>query len=481
MMEEAIYFRRGLWLIAIGTIGHLLYSVHLELVGDEAYYWLWSRHLDICYLDKGPMTAWLIWLGTKMFGQTVFGVRFFAVILAGGTGLAILSLGRTLFSSRGGFWAVFLATVVPLFAVGASLMTIDTVYIFFWSWAAVIFWRAKDSSDITFWVLTGVLVGLGLLSKYTAAFEIVSFATFCLIHPPSRLHLRSVTFWSMVTTALLFLTPAIVWNVQHHWPTTDWLVQRGSLDRGFSIHIRFPLEFFAGQAGVISPLIFLGLLYVVCRSFLHQGPRGEIAYALCLFLPLFGFYFLLSFHYPGPPNWAAAAYVGGLILLAANWPFVSERRRWLHWFAFAAILLAAVETAILHETRWLHLPSRIDPLDRARGSRSLATSVENWQKKSGAQYIIADNYMTAALLSFYLPGQPETYVPATDRPLNQEELWANYDQKYPHATALVVSKHAGGLTSSFRKSFKHLDKVTSIDLIDRDRRLGKYQLYLGAR
>src|SRR5215467_10597835 len=98
--EGPNYFHRGLWLIAFGTVLHLLYCTHLELVGDEAYYWLWSRHPDICYLDKGPMIAWLIWLGTALFGQTVFGVRFFAVILASGTGLAILCLGRTLFSDR---------------------------------------------------------------------------------------------------------------------------------------------------------------------------------------------------------------------------------------------------------------------------------------------------------------------------------------------------------------------------------------------
>src|SRR5262249_17430553 len=153
---------------------------------------------------------------------------------------------------------------------------------------------------------------------------------------------------------------------------------------------------------------------------------------------LFGFYFALSFHYLGPPNWTAAAYVGGLILLAGSWPLVRRHYPRLRWAALAAILLALIETAILHETRWLHLPARMDPLDRARGERNLATVVAKWQRESGAQYVIADNYMTAALLTFYLPGQPETYVPKTNRPLNQLELWANYDQKYPNGTALIV-------------------------------------------
>jgi hypothetical protein len=61
----------------------------LPLERRLAYYWLWSRHPDICYLDKGPVIAWFILLDTKLFGQTVFGIRFFAVILATGTGIAL--------------------------------------------------------------------------------------------------------------------------------------------------------------------------------------------------------------------------------------------------------------------------------------------------------------------------------------------------------------------------------------------------------
>src|SRR5260221_12633428 len=91
------------------------YCTHLELVGDEAYYWLWSRHLDICYLDKGPVIAWFLAAGTALFGQTVFGSRFFAVILSSATGLGIYLLAKRLFSDRVALWALLMAGVVPLF------------------------------------------------------------------------------------------------------------------------------------------------------------------------------------------------------------------------------------------------------------------------------------------------------------------------------------------------------------------------------
>jgi hypothetical protein len=326
----------------------------------------------------------------------------------------------------------------------------------------------------------GILVGLGLLAKYTAAFELVSFAAFCLTDRPSRRHFCQLNFWAMLGTALLFLLPAVLWNYQHHWPTSDWLLQRGSLDRRLAFRPGAALAFLGEQAGVISPLIFVGLILLLVRPSLRRVPQPATNYALWLFLPLFLFYFLLSFHYAGPPNWTAAAYVGGLILLTGQWPDLARRYLWMRSLAWWAIGLALIETAILHETRWLHLSHRADPLDRARGSRNLAGWVAQWQERSGAKFVISDNYMTAALLSFYLPGQPEIYVPATNRPLNQLELWADYEQRYPSESALIVAKHSGQ-AGSLHRTFHHIEPLASIELVDRERPLGEYRLFLASR
>src|SRR5471030_932777 len=64
------------------TVFRLWYITRIGLVPDEAYYWLWSKHLAASYRDKGPGVAWTIALGTWLFGDTPFGVRFFAVLLS---------------------------------------------------------------------------------------------------------------------------------------------------------------------------------------------------------------------------------------------------------------------------------------------------------------------------------------------------------------------------------------------------------------
>jgi 4-amino-4-deoxy-L-arabinose transferase-like glycosyltransferase len=463
-----------------GTIFRLWYSTHLELVGDEAYYWLWSRHPDICYLDKGPVIAWFIWIGTALFGQTVFGIRFFAVLLASGTGVGIYLLARKLFSERVAFWAVVLAAVTPLFAVGAALMTIDTVYIFFWTFAALTFWRAKDEEKLRWWVLTGILVGFSMLSKYTGAILLVSFAAFCLWYPPGRRHFRRPTIYVMLLVAALFLVPVLIWNWRHGFPTSQFLLHRGALDERARIRPLEVLSFLGQQAGVISPLLFFGLLVALCWPRLAQTPKVETGYVISLFLPLFLLYLFLSFQKASQANWPAAAYVGGLILVAAKWTRALDVRPKLRWLVIAGVSLAVLETSVLHETSWLHLPGHLDPLDRARGSRDLAAQTGEIQRRTGARFVIANKYMTAALLSFYLPDQPVTFMPVSSPPFNQIVLWPTYRLKHPADDAIFITD-VNRVPASVREDFPIVEPAGEIQTSERGRNVARFEVFLCRR
>src|SRR5258708_5230392 len=57
-------------------------SAVLPISADEAYYWLWSKHLSAGYLDHPPAIAFLIRLGTMLFGTTSIGVRYASLILS---------------------------------------------------------------------------------------------------------------------------------------------------------------------------------------------------------------------------------------------------------------------------------------------------------------------------------------------------------------------------------------------------------------
>ncbi len=107
--------------------------VPLQLVPDEAYYWDWSRHLDIGYYSKPPMVAWLNYISTSLFGINEFGVRFFAALFGTASVGILYMLAREMFDENVALLSSLVALLTPANAALSFVMTIDPPLIFFWN------------------------------------------------------------------------------------------------------------------------------------------------------------------------------------------------------------------------------------------------------------------------------------------------------------------------------------------------------------
>jgi 4-amino-4-deoxy-L-arabinose transferase-like glycosyltransferase len=483
------------------TLFRFWYSGTLDLVADEAYYWLWSNNLDLCYYSKGPGIAWTIAAGTWLWGDTVFGIRFFAVLLSAATGYWIFRLGRSLFDPRTGFLALVLTACLPLYAVGSILMTIDPLSLFFWTLAAYAFWQAKDKDCPVHWILPGLWIGLGMLCKYTNIAEIISFALFCLWSPSYRRHLKQTTFWTMVIVSFLSLLPTIIWNARHDWITLQHLLERGKLSSGDTFTFKFGelTQFFSEQALVYSPFLWLAILisaFVIAKTLFSSGgasldirddgnanktPRSHSwKFLLTLFLPLPIFYSLLSINEAGEANWTAPAYLSGIIILSA---FILHQTRaggWKRKALWTAVVIGALQTVALHNTSWIpfHKVGIQDPLDRVRSHQQLAQTVSTLQQERGASFIVARHYQTASLISFYHPDQPHVYMPESDRIENQFSFWPGYSEMMTNElSALFVCRNEEKPRESIYQEFSKVTLIKEFDTTFQGRPLQRYRIY----
>src|SRR5258708_15382601 len=188
--------------------------------------------------------------------------------------------------------------------------------------------------------------------------ELVSLALFCLWHPPSRKHLINGRFLVLLLVVAVCLVQVIYWNWQHQWPTLRFLTHRGALDEQAHFRPMDVLVFLGGQAGVISPIVFIAfIIALLWPSLKAADDRGQTRFTLALFLPLFLLYFFLSFQKASQPNWPAAAYLGGFLFLAAKWDVFVELAPWARGGAIPALTLALFETISFHTTQSFNLPS----------------------------------------------------------------------------------------------------------------------------
>src|SRR6266498_237053 len=209
---------RAVWLfVAVLTAIRFSLLATTDLSFDEAHYWMWSERLAPAYFSKGPGIAFAIRASTAVFGANEFGVRFFSPVLAAATSLLLFYFARRLFGATAALWAVIALNATPIFNIGAFLMTIDALSVFFWFAAMFTFWLALEKTPhfSWYWPLTGLLIGLGFLSKYTNAFELVSIFLVLALAPRLRQEFKHPGLYSLVVIFALCTIPPIVWNAQH--------------------------------------------------------------------------------------------------------------------------------------------------------------------------------------------------------------------------------------------------------------------------
>ncbi|MDR2462760.1 MAG: glycosyltransferase family 39 protein [Verrucomicrobiales bacterium] len=467
----------ALAVIAALTLWRLWYVSQLELIADESYYFLWSRHLDWSYYSKGPGVALVIWLGTHVFGDTVFGIRCGSVALSAGTAYCLYRLGRKLFGGAAGFFALLLAVVTPLFAIGSVLMTIDPVSVFFWTAAALAFWRAKDEvSGSGWWLLTGLLVGLGMLAKYTNIAELFCFALFCACSPAHRQRLWQKNFWLMTLAALVCLTPVVIWNYQHDWITVRHLWTRGSLDKHWQCSFNELWKFAQLLLAAYSPLFVIGILAAAVAGF-RRWRDTRFLFLQSLFWPLLLFYATLSLNKAAEANWVVPCFVSGFVLAVMLWwHWLAKRKVPAGLFVTAGVAVALTMTVAITIGAWWRLPLRKDPLDRVRGWASLGAQVYELQKEHGATFVIAPDYGTASLVSFYLPHKPRTYLVSAPGIRNQYSFWSDYSDGFGNQSAIFVT--TGSAPETLRREFAKVELLKESYTVWRGQNIKKFKFYL---
>ena len=470
--------RLAIFLLFALTCYRLWFITQMEMVPDEAYYWLWSKHLAASYRDKGPAIGWIIALGTKLFGNTVFGIRFFAVVLSTGTSALLFLLARRMYDDRVALWCVVLASVIPMMAVGSILMTIDSLSVFFWALAVLIFWKAIHRDKISDWFWLGLVVGAGFLAKFTNGVQLGCIGFFLLWSKEHRPLLFSRKMVVLGAGFGLCILPILWWNMQTGWVHAIALHSRSGVKSSFGIHPGQLLKFIGGQFGVVSPLIMAGIFFAAIALLWKRHTDLRVRFLLSQFLPVYGLFMFFSLNSAGKENWAVPALVTGIIFTVVYWREIVARHPAWRWGVGAAFAIALLMTVVMHDTDplmtkpvitvmnritdYFHMKPITDPLRRAQGWKDFAAHVQTAREKHNANLLIGDHYSQASMMAFYLPDQPTTYLLPAPYGASQFTLWPGY-QKSPDTRALYVT----GQTDPAKAVPQALrDEFNSVELVD---------------
>ena len=456
------WFRAGCLLIGGLTLARWFYlaSGLIELSEDEAYQWVWSKHLALSYYSKPPLIALTQFLGTTIWGDTAFGVRFFSPLIGATLGFLLLRFFAREINARAGFFLILIVSATPLLAVGSTLLTVDPLAVLFWTAAMLSGWRAvQENSRLGPWLWTGLWLGLGFLSKYTSPLLWLCWAVFFVVWPPARKHLRRPGPYLALLVNLLCTLPVIVWNWQHDWITVKHVATHGGVGNAaapLARHISWVLEFLGAEFALLNPVFFVAALIALVAIWRTPRRDGRLVYLFCMGAPVFLLYAFLSLKSRVLPNWIAPAVLpmfcvmviyGDAQLRAGN-RFI---KRWL----ITGLVLGAVMGAVMHDTDLVGmmtgrpLPAKLDPLRRVRGFDEMAQVVGRSRQQLAREgppgFVIGDHYGLVSLLNFYLPAARAcvadgllVYCEPSETPQNQYYFWPGYVETRRGQNALFV-------------------------------------------
>jgi hypothetical protein len=334
---------RPLLVVVAGKLAlHAALSTSYGFHRDELYYLMCGRAPAWGYVDHPPLVPWLAGGIETLCGPSLVALRLAAAALGG----AVVLLAGLLAREMGGrAWAQGLAAlavaVSPVFLMTNNLFQTVTPDQVVWALCGLLALRILAGGRARLWLAVGLVAGLGLLAKYTAALFGFGLAV-GLLASRWRGALRSPWLWAGVAVAALVAAPNLAWQHAHGWPSAEFVANRGARTAAEMT----PLLFLAFQlvfiGGVSLPLFAAG----VARVFGAEAGPGRVLGWLWLAVTV------LLAATAAKPYYAAPTYP---LIFAAGAVWVERRLaagRWRRLRTAAPVLLVLGQAPLV----WLVLP-----------------------------------------------------------------------------------------------------------------------------
>jgi len=435
------------------------------LTFDEAYYWMWSKHLAGGYYDHPPMVAVVIRLGTMLAGDTELGVRLVSILLALPMSWAVYRSAEILFGGRRvAATAAILLNVTLMAAVGTMIVTPDAPLLVAASFVLFFLAKVLETGRGAWWLAVGAAVGAALLSKYTAMFFGPAILIWLAAVPKLRRWFLSPWPYLGGLVAFAIFSPVILWNADHHWVSFIKQIGRARIE---DFRPAFIAELIPTQIAFATPLVWiLGSmgLYALFRR--NSGALAARALVSATFWTIVLYFVWHSLHARVEANWFAPVYPAFAIAAAVAahvtpWDERGQRLAdfCLRWAAPSGVLMfvlliAQANTGVLSGYRR-------DATVRSVGVgwRELAGEIEAVRARVGANCVLAPDYGTTGWLAFYLPKGTCVVQPT------QRIRWVNMPEPDPAQLSgklLYVDEVRSGVPTYLDQTFSHIERVAEV-------------------
>lgn len=378
----------------VGTIIflQLWFLFSQQLFGDEAFYWLEGQYLDLSYSELPGWTAWMIRLGTELFGNNYFAVRIVSYLGYLSIFWAVFLINKSLSSSN--FNSILYLLAIPLFVLLAVMALPDIWLVFFVIWIIFVFVKANQSKKTMDWAVLGIVIAAAINVHVRMWIWLFIAGLSFLWILRKQLYFYKKLFLVTLPIAILGFLPILWFNLNNDFALF-----------AFQFSNRHPwvfqwqnIGFVLSQFVVVTPLVFIHWI----KGFFYLKKKPVmIQWILITAIMHWLLYVLLSFFADGlrtTVHWLLISYVPVLGIVGIG----LQARVFAKWAIVSGLLISLwlLFTLNFNHAQGSNIQARI--LDNSTGWYELSVAVKRVQKQRNLDNIVADYFMTAAELAFEL-------------------------------------------------------------------------------
>jgi hypothetical protein len=349
------------------TVFNGIQAYTLEVHGDEAYYWMYSRFLDWGYFDHPPMVAVFIKIGDSLIHNEL-GLRLLTVLTNSCSIYLIwLILKRYVVDAR---WFIVVVSSLFIFHIYGFTTTPDSPLLFFTALFYYVYqcYLERDTWLIAF--LMAVITACLLYSKYHGVL-LIGF-TVC----ANLKLLTRKSFWFIAVLAAVLFVPHIIWQVENEFPSLKYhLVDRsaGKYDPQFTY--LYPI----GQLAMAGPFVGWFLFYAAFKVKISDVfIRGLMVNCIGTFI----FFMLSTLKGEVQMHWTLIAFVPMLMLVLISFRQSLNPPKWFFALSIVNItFIVFIRIALIFQFPFV---MKVGQLESYFGFRTWEKQVHN---------IVGDNYL----------------------------------------------------------------------------------------
>ncbi len=359
-----------------------------NLFGDEAQYWLWSKNIDFGYFSKPPFLSWIIRIYTEILGSSFVSLKllpsFIYLLIAWSVYNLLINSGLNKKDSLAGS-LIFL--FIPAVSFSSFILSTDLFLLLFWTLSLNELIKINSEQGLKNFILLGIFLGLGFLSKYAAIYFVICLVILILLDKKFRkIFLDNlIGFGLTFLSVFIIMVPNIIWNFNNDWIT----LQHTSDNANFSnieIDLIRGLEFLLIQVLMLGPFIVLGGLFGL-------NKWNYIQKIFLIFsIPIILIVLVEAIIVRANANWAAPALISLFVFLyiRSNISFF-KIANYIFNFAVCFVLFVMIGTS--------H-PSKI--FDRVSGINDYALKIYGNSSNSALKNIVVSDRLLFSSLNFEL-------------------------------------------------------------------------------